>query len=374
MAWTIAGGTALVGGALTASPVHIDGDRIAEEPASGARTLDAAGMLVLPGIVDIHGDGFERQVMPRPGVGFSLDIALHETDRQLVANGITTAFHGLTISWEPGLRSLESAERFVAGHARLRPQLACDTHLHFRWETFALDAIDAVCGWLETTPGAILAFNDHTTGSVEQAGAARRVGPWAQRAGLSIDAYRDLLDRVWQRRDGVPDAIAAVAGRARAAGATLLAHDEATPAARRDFRALGARSSEFPLTVETAQEARAAGEHVILGAPNVLRGGSHTGAMNAADAVADGLCSVLTSDYYYPAPMLAAFQLAADGRCALSDAWALVSANPAIAAGLADRGVLAPGRRADVVVVDKSGPGLPAVRASFVGGRKVYEA
>lgn len=374
MAWTIAGGTALVGGALTASPVHIDGDRIAEEPASGARTLDAAGMLVLPGIVDIHGDGFERQVMPRPGVDFSLDIALHETDRQLVANGITTAFHGLTISWEPGLRSLESAERFVAGHARLRPQLACDTHLHFRWETFALDAINAVCGWLETTPGAILAFNDHTTGSVEQAGAARRVGPWAQRAGLSIDAYRDLLDRVWQRRDGVPDAIAAVAGRARAAGATLLAHDEATPAARRDFRALGARSSEFPLTVETAQEARAAGEHVILGAPNVLRGGSHTGAINAADAVADGLCSVLTSDYYYPAPMLAAFQLAADGRCDLSDAWALVSANPAIAAGLADRGVLAPGRRADVVVVDKSGLGLPAVRASFVGGRKVYEA
>jgi alpha-D-ribose 1-methylphosphonate 5-triphosphate diphosphatase len=374
--WTIAGGEALVGGAIVPRSVHLAGGRIAAEAAADARSFDASGLLVLPGIVDIHGDGFERQVMPRPGVTFDLEVALADTDRQLIANGITTAFHGLTISWEPGLRSRDNAGRFVEAMARLRGRLACDTHVHFRWETFALDAVDALCGWLGEWPGAILAFNDHTTGSMlafaEGKVTARKLGAWADRAGLSLDGYRELVEQVWARRDDVPPAIEAVAARARAVGAVLLAHDEPSPEERVRFRALGAVSSEFPMTPETARAARDAGEHVIMGAPNVLRGGSHYGAMGAAKAVAAGLCSVLASDYYYPAPLLAPFRLAADGVLGLAEAWALVSANPAAAAGLADRGSLDPGRRADVVVVEAGR--VPRVVACFVAGRKVFEA
>src|SRR5262249_61125076 len=101
------GGRRLGAGGLDCEPLFIDGERISHRATVGRR-IDASGLLVLPGLVDIHGDAFERQLMPRPGVAFDADVALMETDRQLVANGITTAFHAVTWSWEPGLRGRES--------------------------------------------------------------------------------------------------------------------------------------------------------------------------------------------------------------------------------------------------------------------------
>ena len=336
-------------------------------------SIDADGLLVLPGIVDIHGDAFERQIQPRPKVGFPLDIALRETDNQLIANGITTAYHGLTVSWEPGLRSVATARIFVESLARLRPTLACDTRLHIRWETFALDALDEVLTWLGDEDTPIFAFNDHTTGLLSDTVQRRKIGTMAARSGLTLEDFQTLVDDVWARRDEVPDAIASAAERARAAGAVLLAHDEMSPEQRSRFRALGAVVSEFPMNEATAKAAREAGEHTILGAPNVVRGGSHNGAMNAAPAVAAGLCSVLTSDYYYPSPLLAPFLLAADHGIPLADAWNLVSKNAAEAAQLHDRGTLAPGKRADIVLVDDADPRAPQVVCCFVNGRKVFD-
>ena len=372
--WEIQGGEVLTDGAVGAASVFVaDGVVVATRPAA-ARPLDASGMLVLPGIVDVHGDGFERQIMPRPRVSFPLDLALHETDRQLVANGITTAFHGLTVSWEPGLRSLDNAVAFVAAWQRHRAGLACDTRLHLRWETFALAGADQVTVWLALEPTPILAFNDHTTSMVEKATIARGLSQMAERSGLDEAAYQALLAEVWGRRDEVPAAIDRLAAAARRAGAVMLAHDERSPEERARYRALGARASEFPMTLATARAARTADEHTILGAPNVVRGGSHCGALDAAAAAADGLCTVLTTDYFYPAPLRAAFMLAADGPMDLAAAWALVSRNAAAAAGLDDRGEIAPGRRADLIVVDARDRRAPRVVATLVGGLLVYAA
>jgi alpha-D-ribose 1-methylphosphonate 5-triphosphate diphosphatase len=124
------------------------------------------------------------------------------------------------------------------------------------------------------------------------------------------------------------------------------------------------------MTIETARAARLAGEHVILGAPNVLRGGSHNGAIAAAEAVLAGDCTALSSDYYYPAPLAAPFLLARRHGMDLARAWALVSSHPAEVAGLADRGRLAPGLRADVLLVDARTE-WPEVRAVWVAGRQV---
>ncbi|WP_416896629.1 MAG: alpha-D-ribose 1-methylphosphonate 5-triphosphate diphosphatase [Minwuia sp.] len=371
--WVIRGGRVLMGGEIVRTSVTVDGCRIADE-GKASRHIDAEGLLVLPGIVDIHGDGFERQIMPRQGVGFGLPLALVETDRQLIANGITTAFHGLTVSWEPGLRSIENAQAFVDALQATRPLLACDTRLHLRWETFALDAVDLVAGWFDLEPPPILAFNDHTTLTVQALRPGNKLEQWASRAGVTSDAYVELVNDVWSRREEVPAAISKLAERAREKGLVLLAHDERSPAEREQFRAMGAITSEFPMTPETAAAAREAGEHTVLGAPNVLRGGSHTGALNAADSVGEGLCTVLASDYFYPAQLQAAFRLAAEGVASLEAAWPLVSANAAAAAGLPDRGVIEPGKRADLILVDDSDPALPRVRAVFVAGRKVYEA
>src|SRR5690606_20584129 len=121
---------------------------------------------------------------------------------------------------------------------------------------------------------------------------------------------------------------------------------------RRWFRDLNCRVAEFPTTVETAREAVDAGDDIVLGAPNVVRGGSHIGWTNAAEMITQGRCTILASDYYYPAPLLAAYRLAADGVTTLPQAWAYIFERPARAARLADRGTLEQGRRADVVLVD----------------------
>ena len=372
--WRLDGGQVLGPNGLVAGSLVFDDGVIADGDLGGGTTLDARGLLVLPGIVDIHGDGFERQIQPRPKVAFAHDVALRETDNQLISNGITTAYHGLTVSWEPGLRSVEAARDFLASLRALRPALACDTKLHIRWETFALDVLDEVLDWLADETDPIFALNDHTTPVMLGAEAQiRKLGSMAARAGLSAEEYTTQLADVWARRDHVPDAIKLAATRVGAADARLFAHDEASPEARSAFRALGAHVSEFPMTEATASAARAAGEHTVLGAPNVLRGGSHNGAMDATRAVLDGLCSVLTSDYYYPATLLAPFRLAADHGLPIAEAWRLVSTNAAEAAGLGDRGVLEPGRRADVLLVDPSDMANPRLVCCFVAGRKVFD-
>src|SRR6516162_11566129 len=141
----IEGGRVLAGGRLEATTLHFTdeaGGRITAlgDETRASRTLDAAGALVLPGIVDIHGDAFERQIMPRPGVSFPIGMALIDSDRQAVANGITTVFHGVTWSWEGGLRGAENARAILDGIERLRPRLGADTRYHLRHETYNLDA------------------------------------------------------------------------------------------------------------------------------------------------------------------------------------------------------------------------------------------
>ena len=126
------------------------------------------------------------------------------------------------------------------------------------------------------------------------------------------------------------------------------------------------------MTVETARDAARSGDQIVLGAPNVMRGKSHLGWIDASDMIAQGLCSVLASDYYYPAPLIASFRLAKDGVASLEQAWAYVSERPARAANLDDRGVIEAGRRADLVLVDAGDPIRPQVAATIVNGRLLY--
>jgi alpha-D-ribose 1-methylphosphonate 5-triphosphate diphosphatase len=177
---------------------------------------------------------------------------------------------------------------------------------------------------------------------------------------------------VMSRADDVPASISRLAAFARDAGVRMLSHDDDTPAMRKAFRDQGVTIAEFPVNEETAREAAAGGDAIVFGAPNVVRGGSHTGWTKAADMIAQGLCSVLASDYYYPAPLLAAFRLATDGILQLPQAWDLISEGPARAAGLADRGRLAEGRRADLVLVDDTVPTRPRVVAVIAAGRLVH--
>src|SRR5215472_3952560 len=252
----IAGGRILRDGALEECPVHVSRDDglICDIGADRAadRTLDAGGLLLLPGIVDIHGDAFERQIMPRPGVDISLDIGRIETDRQAIANGITTVFHGVTWSWEPGLRSADNARAILAAMEELRPWLGADTKFHLRHETFNLDAEPEIIDWISSCRIGVLAFNNHMPAMKNQAPIRpAKIAEMAQRSGISHDAFRELVSRIAMRVDEVPDSIARLSAAANANGVPLLSHDDISPEQRRWYRSMGCRLAEFPTTIET---------------------------------------------------------------------------------------------------------------------------
>jgi alpha-D-ribose 1-methylphosphonate 5-triphosphate diphosphatase len=368
--WIITGGQTLKPGGLTFDPLTVQDGKITSESTTNVRTYNACNCLVLPGIVDVHGDAFERVLTPRPYVSFPLELALRESDQQLIGNGITTAFHGLSASWEPGLRSVDTADGFLKTLSDQKTVLACDTYVNLRWETFCLDAEDQILSWLSENPSILLSVNDHLTAYRGLDENNSKIARMAERSGLSRAESLALIDTLWARADEVPGAVARLTAVATKLGRTVFAHDELTAQQRASNRAMGVSVSEFPMSTATAQAAIDAGEHVVLGAPNVLRGGSQNKAVDAEPAILSGLCTVLASDYYYPAQMAAAFALVDRRGLDLAQAWALVSRNPAQAVGLTDRGDFAEGNRADVLVVDGR---TRQIRAVFVAGRKVYE-
>lgn len=373
----IEGGRTLAGGEFQETSLAIGAGRIGAVGGSHGRAalgLDARDLLVLPGIVDLHGDAFERQMMPRPKVDFPIDVALVDSDRQAIANGITTVFHAATWSWEPGLRCGDNARRLLEAIEALRPKLAADTRFHLRHETYNLDAEDDICGWLGERRIDLFAFNDHTENTLALLGKPNKRRTMVERTDLSDDAFDVLVQRVLSRADAVPGSMARIAKVAREADVRMLSHDDNSPQMRRDFRNLGVRIAEFPVNEETAREAVAGGDAIVYGAPNVVRGGSHTGWTRASDMIEKGLCSVLASDYYYPAPLLAAFRLAHDRILPLAKAWDLISAAPAEAAGLSDRGRLAAGQRADILLIDDAEPLRPRLVAVIAAGRLVHLA
>ncbi len=361
-------------GVFERAAVAIEDGRIAhvgDAPAglNGAQRYDARGACVLPGIVDIHGDAFERQLMPRPGVHFPHDIALVETDRQLLQNGITTAYHGVTLSWEPGLRGADGFRTFLAAMERLKPDFIVDTRLHLRFETANVAMVEETIGWIEAGLIDAIAYNDHLPHIKRYRDNPDKMSVYAHRSGLSVPDFQALVADVSAAAEVAGAAgTEQLAAAARAAGIPQLSHDDDGPAMRQRFHDLGARIAEFPMGDETARAAKALDDPIVLGAPNVVRGGSHTGLQSAAESAAKGLCDILASDYYYPALLHAPFILARDGKLPLAAAWALVSTNPAKALGLTDRGALAAGQRADVAVIDNV-LNRPVLKATIAAGK-----
>jgi alpha-D-ribose 1-methylphosphonate 5-triphosphate diphosphatase len=371
----IEGGRVLLGGEIRETSLQVAGAKISEvgsDHGRGSFGIDAGDLKVLPGIVDLHGDAFERQMMPRPGVDFPVDVALVDSDRQAIGNGITTVYHATTWSWEPGLRSADNARKLLEAIESLRPQLAADTRFHLRHETFNLDAEAEIAQWLSDGRIDLFAFNDHMDSTVASLDKPQKRARMVERCGVSSAEFDRLVAGVVSRGYEVPQSIARLAGAARSANVRMLSHDDASPAMRKAFRAEGVGIAEFPINEETAREAADGGDFIVFGAPNVVRGGSHTGWTRASDMIAKGLCSVLASDYYYPAQLLAAFRLTVDGVLPLAEAWDLISAAPARAAGLSDRGILAAGYRADIILVDDQVPMRPRIVAVIAAGRLVH--
>lgn len=360
----LTGAQILLEGALQDSAITMAEGVITDGPAA---EVDLRGYLVLPGIIDLHGDGFERHLSPRPTAPFDKARALSSAANELAVNGVTTAWFAQSWSWEGGFRSGEATVELLAALAQAKDALLPDVRVQIRLETHVIGAHERVARAVRDYGVDYVVFNNHLPEAVELAQAKPdRFAAWAAQTRRTPAQMLAIVREAEREEPLVPDALRTLAVQLSQYGVSMGSHDDGTPEIRRFFRGIGARICEFPTTHVAAQSARDAGEPVLMGAPNVVRGGSQSGNIAAQSLIEAGLCDALVSDYYYPALSQAAFALAQAGVIGLPAAWAMISTTPAQIAGLTDRGSLAKGQRADLVVVN---PANHAVEMTICAGR-----
>ncbi|SLN28461.1 Alpha-D-ribose 1-methylphosphonate 5-triphosphate diphosphatase [Roseovarius albus] len=317
------------------------------------REVDLSGFMVLPGMVDAHGDGFEKHLAPRRGAMKDMGLGVVAAEAELAANGITTATLAQFYSWEGGMRGPTFAERVFSAVRDVQPRLATDLRTQLRFETPMLEDYDAARDMVERFDIPYVVFNDHLQHDVLEKGKRpKRLTGQALRIGQNPEKYLAYMQMLHSRMDEVPAALEILADQLSDMGVRLGSHDDRTKVQRQDWHAMGVHIAEFPETVEAAEAARQAGDAVVMGAPNVVRGNSHNGNASALDLITMGLCDGLASDYHYPSMRRAAFFLAEAGVLDFAGAWGMISSGPARVLGLVDRGELAVGQRADLVILD----------------------
>ncbi|WP_425085133.1 alpha-D-ribose 1-methylphosphonate 5-triphosphate diphosphatase [Ruegeria profundi] len=343
---------------------------IAEGVVCGDRTgrhVDLSGYLVLPGIIDLHGDGFERHIAPRRGAMKQMNEGILSVEAELAANGITTGVLAQFYSWEGGVRGPDFASQVFKAITEVKDSTVTDLIPQLRFETHMLDDYDGLAKKIADWQVPYVVFNDHLPHDrLAEGRKPPRLTGQALKAGRNPDAHFEMLLSMHARSDEVPDALDLLCAQLTQSGVRLGSHDDATPETRAGWLKRGVSIAEFPETLAAAEAAHAAGDHIILGSPNVVRGGSHKGNASALDLIAMGLCDALASDYHYPSPRRAALMLAKSGLLDFAAAWALVSSGPARVLDLKDRGTLLPGQRADIVILDAK---THRVAATFAGGR-----
>ena len=342
-------------------------------PSRAAQAIDCGGDTIIPGAVDVHTDNLERQVQPRSLARWPSRSAMVAHDAQCAAAGLTTVLDALCLgdlgfdkdrikTFQDGVVDVDALTQ--AG------LLKSDHFLHLRCEVPAQDMLDLLDPVADHPLVRIISLMDHCPG----------VGQYA-----NMDFYRKL-----RRRDGLDEASLerrirqmqeqrarlrdpnrrALLDRVRGGSIVLASHDDRTEDEIAENAADGIRISEFPVTLEAATAAKRAGMRVIAGAPNIVRGGSHSGNVNAVDLLRAGAVDAFASDYVPPSLVEAAFQCARQEAISLPEAVAMISDHPAQMSNLNDRGKLLVGLRADLVRVRLLGS-LPIVRQVWCAGERV---
>ncbi|HVX42606.1 MAG TPA: alpha-D-ribose 1-methylphosphonate 5-triphosphate diphosphatase [Mycobacteriales bacterium] len=339
-------------------------------PAGSASDVDGSGMYCLPGIVDVHSDALEKERMPRPSAQLPWEFALLSFEAKLRAAGVTTVFHGACFehTTSRGLeRSIELADELCAA-VDARGPAPVDHRILHRLDVRSEVGAQRLRARLETSTRIteLVSHEDHTPGQGQYVDRGYLEEYLTGADGLSPERAREHVDELIESRAAalpVRDANLRWLGGLAASGRIRLAgHDPADAGEIAELRARGGAVAEFPTTRAAAAAAAQNGLPVVMGAPNVLRGTSHAGNVSARDLIAAGLVAALASDYL-PSGLLAAAFLLAES-IGLPAAAGLITAGPAQVAGLADRGRLEPGLRADLTLVE-AGPRWPIVRAAL---------
>jgi alpha-D-ribose 1-methylphosphonate 5-triphosphate diphosphatase len=366
----------VAGGEVLRGTVCVRNGRIAavDGGRSAAASLDLDGDYLIPGLVELHTDNFERHMMPRPKVRWPELPALFGHDAEIAAAGITTVFDALGVgdSDPDAMRGQDMAPVLAAiDHATADDLLRAEHRLHIRLELPAPNTRALFAPFAGHPLVGLISLMDHTPGQRQWENIEQARIYYCGKKGWSDEKFkRSVADsRDLQEANAVPNR-RFFADYARAGGIPLASHDDTRLEHVEQAHGEGAAISEFPTRVEAARAAREKGMAIVMGAPNVVRGGSHSGNIAAAELARRGLLDSLSSDYVPSSLLLAAFRLVPDAGFTIAQAVATVSLNPARSVGLQDRGEIAPGLRADLVQVRMVGQ-QPVVRAVWREGIRV---
>src|SRR5690606_31472928 len=309
-----------------------DGVIAAIEPdgARGAAEIDLEGQTLLPGLIDVHCDAIEKEAEPRSRVLFPLDFAVAQVDRRNAAAGITTPFHALSLANnEWGVRNNQTAAQVARALHAFRAHSLVDNRVHCRYEITDETAMPVLQALLDDGVVDLLSVMDHSPGQGQFKTLEAYLQYMMGNHAMSRDEAEEAARAKLRARDGAALRVETLLAHARRLGVPTASHDDDSVQRIATMRNLGVSMSEFPINLDTATAAVSCGLPTILGAPNVLRGQSQSGSMRAIDAVRAGVASCLCSDYQPSTLIAAAFAVAAQSDLTLSQAVALVTANPA---------------------------------------------
>lgn len=356
--------------------IVIEGGAIADiDDGSAASGEDMQGDYIVPGLIELHTDHLEQHYAPRPGVRWPLTAAIQSHDSQIAASGITTVFDCLRLGsdeeegFEQGeMRAMSDAIVAAQSEGRLR----AEHRIHLRCEVSASNVLDHFAEFEDDESVGLISLMDHAPGQRQFQTLDQYELYYKTKRGLSDEEFRAFCERrqmesaIYAQKHR--EALAAICA---ARGIAVASHDDATLDHVAEARQFNVTVAEFPTSMVAARASHEAGMGVLMGAPNVVRGKSHSGNIAARDLAEAGVLDVLSSDYVPFSLIYAPFVLAETvDHIELPRAIAMVTANPARQVGLADRGRLASGLRADLVRVGRN-EGIPVVRQVWREGRRV---
>lgn len=341
----------------------------------GAEHIDAKGGYISPGFIDIHSDYIESIVSPRPTSLMDMDISLREAEKILISHGITTMFHSLSFykedifSHKP-MRTPKNVQKLVDAIERTHDRPHLIRHrMHARFELDNIDEVDKLVENIQNDKVHLLSFMDHTPGQ----GQYRDLEVFRE----TMKGYQDVSDHELDviiaerksREQMTIERIEEVAKIAIEKGIAVASHDDDNCEKLELVKGFGTTISEFPITLAVAKKAKEYGLYTIVGAPNVLLGGSHSGNLSAIEAIEEKCADILCSDYYPQALLHAVFDLHEKHGNDLHEMFMMVTLNPAKAVQLDHEiGSIKPGKKADILIIERMDDGFPMLTKTMVNG------
>jgi alpha-D-ribose 1-methylphosphonate 5-triphosphate diphosphatase len=331
--------------------------------------VDFGDKKIVPGIVDLHSDAIEKEIEPRHGATFPVELAISELDKKLSMAGVTTMFHAIGFEENPKKkRSLYLAQHQIEEiHKANKKHLGVDNFIHARFELSATDAVEPIKQLIDAGKIQLLSLMDHSPGQGQFKTLEKFKTYYSSYYGLNDDEVQDVVNKKLNKDE---DKINDLINHAKKHKLTLLSHDDDCTQKLQGLLDMGVRISEFPLDLEVAKYAVSRGIATGMGAPNIVRGGSQSGNIAAIELVREGVCKYLCSDYHPTSMLQAVYKMFEDANLPLEKGFSMVTSTPASYAHLDDRGVIDEGKRADIIVIDDSN--IPKVVLTIKDGESIY--